>query len=97
MTARNKQAVRAQIGMEFLLLNSNRRNSVGVLVSYRTFSHDCPFRPYWDLHTPRVAPSFPHPPRGVWWRPRHGVWWRDSRLSRGFWWHTLISKETITS
>ena len=45
MTARNKQAVRAQIGMEFLLLNSNRRNSVGVLVSYRTFSHDCPFRP----------------------------------------------------
>ena len=45
MIARNKQAVRTQIGMEFLLLNSNRRNSVGVLVSYRTFSHDCPFRP----------------------------------------------------
>ena len=51
----------------------------------------------WKSAHARVAPGFPHPPRGVWWRPRHGVWWRNSRLFRGFWWHTLIFKESITS
>jgi hypothetical protein len=37
--------------MELLLLASNRRNAIRVLLSYRTFSHDCPFRPRmraWD-------------------------------------------------